>query len=169
MKTRPEPWTSFVPRLVTMFSVTPAVAMDGSLPPVTTCISWNASKSQYVGEDAPEAMSETVTPSRFQEPWVVCAPLATKIDCWPLWLPPTFTRSTMTDGTDCNMTHGSRALGTFSISTRATLVPVPALRVSISGASAVTVIDSATAGFSIIVMSAFCATRTPMPDRVDMP
>ena len=44
-KMRAEPCTSFVPRFVTMLSVTPGTAIEGSDPPVVACISWNASKS----------------------------------------------------------------------------------------------------------------------------
>src|ERR1700682_1921019 len=78
-------------------------------------------------------------------------------------------RSTMTEGTDCSTVHGSRELGIFSNSTRATLVAVPALRASRSGASAVTVIDSETAGLSVMVTSELCATPTVMPDLVADP
>ena len=89
-------------------------------------------------------MSETVTPSKFQEPCVVCAPLATKIDCWPLWLPPTFNRSIWTPGIVCMTTQGSRALGIMSISLRVTVAPVPTFLVSSNGASPVTVTEAST-------------------------
>ena len=57
----------------------------------------------------------------------------------------------------------------FSISIFVTFVDVPDLRTSSSGASAVTVIDSATAGFSVMVTSELRPTLTLMPARVDMP
>src|SRR5438128_1881906 len=78
-------------------------------------------------------------------------------------------RSTITEGTDCRTVHGSREVGIFSNSTFGTLVPVPALRMSSRGASAVTVIDSDTDGLRVRVTSAFCATRTPTPARVELP
>ena len=61
-----------------------------------------------------------------------------------LELPWTTIRSTCTPGTVCMTTHGSRALGIMSISTRFTVAPVPTLRVSSSGASPVTVTDAST-------------------------
>src|SRR6059058_2886025 len=78
-------------------------------------------------------------------------------------------RSTCTPGDDSRIVHGSRDDGTLSSSTRVTFTPVPALRTSSSGASAVTVIDSETDGLSVIVTSAFAPTRTPIPDRVAVP
>src|SRR5436309_15924254 len=78
-------------------------------------------------------------------------------------------RSTWTEGTDWRTVHGSRDVGIFSISTLVTLVDVPVLRTSSSGASAVTVIDSDTDGFSVMVTSALAPTRTPTPERVATP
>src|SRR5438128_4737342 len=78
-------------------------------------------------------------------------------------------RSTCTDGACWRTVHGSRDVGILSISTLVTLMPVPALRTSSSGASAVTVIDSDTDGFSVMVTSAFAPTRTPTPERVATP
>src|SRR5947208_15317343 len=114
-------------------------------------------------------MSVMFTPSTFQVLSPLYAPLALYTDCWPDWLPPTLMRSTCTEGACCRTVHGSREVGIFSISTLVTLMPVPALRTSSSGASAVTVIDSDTDGLSVIETSAFCATRTVMPARVAVP
>src|SRR5258708_36712441 len=78
-------------------------------------------------------------------------------------------RSTCTAGADCSTVHGSREVGIFSSSTFVTLVAVPALRVSSSGASAVTVIDSDIDGLSVMEMSAFWPTFTLTPARVAVP
>src|SRR2546423_1683822 len=114
-------------------------------------------------------MSVMLTPSTFQVLSPLYAPLALYTDCWPDWLPPTLMRSTCTEGACCRTVHGSRDVGIFSISTLVTLMPVPALRTSSGGASAVTVIDSDTAGLSVIVTSALAPPRTPTPARVDVP
>ena len=56
-------------------------------------------------------MSVTSTPSTFHFCCAMAAPRATKLDCWPDALPPTFWRSIATPA-DCSMmTHGSRADG----------------------------------------------------------
>ena len=67
------------------------------------------------------------------------------------------------------MTQGSRPLGTFSSSTFVTVAPVPVRRTSSSGASAVTVIDSDTEGFSTIVTSLLRPMLTVSPERVAVP
>src|SRR5436309_606452 len=78
-------------------------------------------------------------------------------------------RSTCTAGADCSTVHGSREVGIFSSSIFVTFVAVPALRVSSSGASAVTVIDSAIDGLRVMAMSAFWPTLTLTPARVAVP
>jgi len=72
----------------------------------------------------------------------------------------TFTRSTRTPGTDCRMTQGSRAVGTASISNSLIVAPVPVLRGSSSGVSALMVMDSSSAGVSFISMVELVPTFT---------
>src|SRR5216110_132297 len=109
---RDEPCGVFVPDLRTRFRWTPPVELVISEPPVVTFISWNMSKSQYVGVAPVAAMSVMGTPSRFQVASEPVAPLAWYPDCWPDSDPPTFTRSMMMPGTVCMTTHGSRPDGT---------------------------------------------------------
>src|SRR5258708_1132407 len=52
------------------------------------------------------------TPSRFHWVSLGSAPLPTKPDCWPLSLPATLTRSTMTPGIVVDTAQGSRDCGT---------------------------------------------------------
>ena len=61
------------------------------------------------------------------------APFTWTLDCCPDSAPPTFTRSTMTPGTVCITTHGSREDGIFWSSSRVTLVDVPVFFVSRTG------------------------------------
>src|SRR5260221_2662058 len=78
-------------------------------------------------------------------------------------------RSTCTAGAEYSTVHGSGEVGTFASSIFVRFVAVPALRVSSSGASAVTVIDSDIDGLRVMEMSAFWPTLTPTPARVAVP
>ena len=80
-------------------------------------------------------MSVTTTPSSVQVFSPESAPLAMKFDCCPDSAPPTLTRSTMTPGTVCSTTHGSRADGTFCSSSTVMWVSVLWRRGSMTGAS----------------------------------
>ena len=66
----------FVPDLKIRLRWTPPVELVMSEPPVVTFISWNMSKSQYVGVAPVAAMSVIGTPSRFQVLSLPDAPFA---------------------------------------------------------------------------------------------
>ena len=87
-------------------------------------------------------MSVKFTPSTVNVPATV--PLLLKVDCWPLSLPATLTRSTWTPGTLCSSTHGSRPVGMFLNSSLVMTAPDCTLRVSMTGVSLVTVTAAAT-------------------------
>ena len=99
---------------------------------------------KYVGEAPIADMSVTTTPSRLQVASLGSAPLPMKLDCWPLSLPATFTRSTSTPGIVRMSAQGSRELGTFASSSLLIVVPVPVFLVSTAGVSDCTVIVSST-------------------------
>src|SRR5436190_13483757 len=67
-----------------------------------------------------------------------------KLDCWPLSLPATLTRSTSTPGIVRMRAQGSRELGTSSSSSLLMVVDVPVRLVSTIGVSDCTVIVSST-------------------------
>ena len=88
-------------------------------------------------------------------------PFDAKLDCWPVSLPPMFTRSTSTPGTDRISANGSRLVGILVSSSDVKLVAVPVAFVSMIGASPLTVIVSATlAIFSVTGSSMFLPTDT---------
>ena len=66
-------------------------------------------------------------------------PLPTKLDCWPLSLPPTLTRSTMTPGTVLSTAQGSFDCGVLSSSAVVSVVDVPVFLMSTTGVAAVTI------------------------------
>ena len=89
-------------------------------------------------------MSVMITPSRLQTESLPSAPLEKKLDCWPLSLPATLTRSTMTPGTVRMRAQGSRELGIWMSSSLEMVVAVPTRLVSTTGVSPVTVTVSST-------------------------
>ena len=106
-------------------------------------------------------MSVIVTPSTFQVFWLESAPLPTYVDCWPLSLPPTLTRSSCTPGTVERMTHGSRAVGMAWSSVWSTTAPVSTLRVSSRAVPPETVtVASMLEILSIVFSSVFWPTET---------
>src|SRR5262245_55059673 len=140
---RPDPLNVLLPLLVTRLTETPLDCTDASLPPVWIWISSKASKSKYIDEDD-EAMSVMLPPSTFQTS-LLPVPCATNVVCWPDLLPPTFWPDMMMPGVCSMTTHGSRADGMRSSSSRVNVWPVVVDRVSITGLAAVTVIVSCTA------------------------
>src|ERR1051326_6307506 len=73
-KRRADPCTSFVPRLVTMLSVTPGTETDGAGPPCCMSIPQNGTKAEE-GEDQPVSpMSGTETPATGHPFWVGAGP-----------------------------------------------------------------------------------------------
>ena len=60
-------------------------------------------------------------------------PFDAKLDCWPVSLPPMFTRSTSTPGTDRISANGSREVGMFVSSSAVTFVAVPVCLASTIG------------------------------------
>ena len=102
-------------------------------------------------------MSVTSTPSRFHFCWLMSAPRATKFDCWPDALPPTFWRSIATPA-DCSMmTHGSRAVGMLCSASWLNRVDRPVSRMSTSGAAPETSTVSAMAPTSSVPFT--CALK----------
>jgi hypothetical protein len=71
-------------------------------------------------------------------------PFDAKLDCWPVSLPPMFTRSTSTPGTERISANGSREVGIRVSSSDVKLVEVPVALMSMTGDSPLTVIVSAT-------------------------
>jgi hypothetical protein len=98
-------------------------------------------------------MSVIATPSRVQVFSPTPAPFAWKSDCWPDSAPPTLTRSTITPGTVCSTTHGSRADGRPCSSARLTLVEVVVFFGSIVGVSPVTTTTDSTPASDIVTRS----------------
>ncbi len=93
-------------------------------------------------------MSVMSTPSRFHFCWLIAAPRATKFDCWPDMLPPTFWRSIATPADCSRITHGSRADGMLCSASCVKRVVRDVSFTSTSGVSAVTEIASSTAEIS---------------------
>ncbi len=89
-------------------------------------------------------MSVTSTPSTFHFCWLIAAPRATKFDCWPDALPPTFWRSIATPAACSRMTHGSRAEGMLWSASCVKRLVLPVSFRSTSGVSPVTVTVSST-------------------------
>lgn len=96
-------------------------------------------------------------------------PFEAKLDCWPVSLPPLFTRSTSTPGTLRISANGSREVGILVSSSVVKLVAVPVTLVSTNGLSPVTVMVSATAARrSCTGMSASRPTATTTPSRLTL-
>ncbi len=94
-------------------------------------------------------------------------PLLLKVDCWPLSVPATLTRSTCTPGTLWSSTHGSRPVGMSLSSSLVITAPVSTLRVSMTGVSLVTVTAAATEeSFSVSRSSVFRPRLTATFSRV---
>ena len=147
----------------------PPVGCLMSWPAVDTWISSKLSKLKYVGEAPVAAMSVTTIPSSVQTASCGRVPLEAKLDCWPVSLPPMFTRSTSTPGTERISANGSRDVGIFVSSSEVKLVAVPVAFVSMTGDSPLTVIVSATAAIlSVIGSSTFLPTATTMPSRTSV-
>jgi hypothetical protein len=89
-------------------------------------------------------MSVMITPSRLHTESLPSAPFEKKLDCCPLSLPATLTRSTITPGTVRIRAQGSRELGIWTSSSFEMVVAVPTRLVSTTGASPVTVTVSST-------------------------
>src|SRR5213593_1616547 len=82
-------------------------------------------------------------PSRFHIVSLNVVPFPTNPDCWPLSLPPTLTRSTMTPGTVLSAAHGSFDCGVPSSSAVVSVVDVPDFLTSTTGDAPVTTTVSA--------------------------
>ena len=148
---------------MTRFTATPGDCIVTSAPPVEICISSKASKSKYTGEPPVADMSVMSTPSRFHFCSRIAAPRATKFDCWPDALPPTFCRSIATPA-DCSMmTHGSRADGMLCSDSWLNRVFLPVSRRSTSGDSPVTVTVSWS--WEISIAALICALK-PISIRI---
>ena len=96
--------------------------------------------------------------------WPGKTPWPRKASWLPVSVPPTLIRFVVTPGTWETMAHGSRAFGTFSITSSVKLNATSVAAVSITGASPVTVTVSSRAAtlssaFSVKVVSV--EIRTP--------
>src|SRR5437763_13870041 len=94
-------------------------------------------------------MSVTATPSIVHTASCGRVPFDAKLDCWPVSLPPTLTRSTRTPGTERISENGSRDVGIFASSSAVTLVAVPVCFASTIGDGAVT--------FTVAVIAPICS------------
>ena len=132
-----------------MLTVTPLDSRATSEPPVVNCTSSKASKSKYDGEEI-AAMSVMLTPSTAQVVSSELAPAATNTDCWPLSLPPTLMRSVCTPGVWRQQRPGvARRRDLLQLQVSLIVAPVVIWRSSSSGDSAVTVMTSWIAAFSV--------------------
>ncbi len=109
------------------------------------------------------------TPSRFHFCCAIAAPRATKLDCWPDALPPTFWRSMATPAACSMMTHGSRAEGMlWRVSCVNRLVLLVSRR-STTGVSPLTVTVSCTVEISrAALIWTFAPISTRMPSRTSV-
>ena len=90
-------------------------------------------------------MSVMTMPSSDQTVSCGRVPFDTTLGAWPVSLPPMFTRSSSTPGTERSTENGSREVGIFASSSRENVVDVPVAVASRIGAGAETVTDSVTA------------------------
>ena len=98
-------------------------------------------------------MSVMATPSSVQTASCGRVPFETKLDCWPVSLPPTLTRSTSTPLTERSSENGSREVGMLASSSSVTLVAVPVCLASTIGDGAVTLTVSVTAPIASVTGS----------------